>query len=298
MAYLPPIETPNGIYVLSLESHTHRDYSGLRSRKFDAVVMEPAVEGISLPIAESVYRASNADIFVLDAMPTEEAIKDFDRRIKTGQRLSLRGWDLVAIGGVLVLAQNAKKLKKINTKMTRRAFLGLGAGAIIGGELMGSLTGQALLNSLASQPGELHGAKKAIVSAAAKETGLSFRTVADARNAVLAHKLDSMLAPSLQEYLHRKPVIAVQIGAGHAGMADYLRDERKRILALHRLLPRIERGLQRTGLISYTHLRAKKGFRDYRDFEQSFGYPGFKVPPKPAERETRREFFGKFFRRR
>lgn len=270
MGYTKPIETAQAIYVVSLENHAVPDHSAYSRYRPDGVAIEGTMGVLSvLPdlrrhvenpelssrrdfrwIADLLRR--KIEIVSVDPFPvSSELVKLYGRGIGSAMLIGLSAYRTV------VLAQKKFKKKKIPR---RELLIALGLAA----------AGEALAPSITDAPlffpGEIKGRRPLLGISSFLNRHL-LPVVSEARNAISAEKLETIVAPRMKRELGRKPLILIQMGAGHSGIVDMLRDVEERRKTLHELGPLIRKGIRPAELDRVISVKwdAKKRMLETRD---------------------------------
>lgn len=226
MGHTKPIETANAAYVLSLENHNKPDYTGLRNTDFDVLVLEQGMNFSEKDLARfrKLNELTHKPIVLLDPSFKEDVIAEVERG------------ELMVIHGFVIFGASVALWKWMKRKMPRRSFLATaaaGAGLMFFGQrkIAGSEydTGLVFSDSPSAKlgfPGEIELTEEQRLYLAKQEK--DFPIVVDARNAIIAEKLESVLSKLFREELGRKPRFAIQIGWGHAGLIQQLQNPIKR----------------------------------------------------------------------
>lgn len=192
-----------------------------RIKSLDAIVLEDCGLGsavFSYDTYASVVRAAkgnNVNLYTMDIDVNSDAKYE---EIRKGLAW---GGGIAAIS--CCVAANILKRKK---KLTRRRFLGIGAGFLASLGVFG--IGYGLQKADEAIVGSRKEANGIATKAIALETEIFDTEVATLRNAVTARKAEEFLAPMLEQKLGRKPKIAVVYGALHAGIQDCITDRELR----------------------------------------------------------------------
>jgi hypothetical protein len=226
-----------------------------------------------------MQRISGAEILVVDPNPTLKKTVEFLARI--GISALFTAEDLAVIRENKILKKRGKE-----PKMSRRKFLAKSLGLLIIGNIAYPLIPSIIVSPTAVR-GKIGPMREALLNT---QEGI-FRTllpiIIDARNAIIAEKLEGVIAPMLKRELGRKPRIAIQVGLMHSGIKMYLQDPIKRRKALIRLRKRIQSGLKKQQLHKSFRVRWDKRTKNFCIEE-------IKTPVKPLISEkpiTRRELF-------
>lgn len=244
MGYTKPIETANAIYVLSLENHKFPDYSYRDKHRPDVIVTEgPGFSSDELATLEKILRAVpdfellykrdpsiramlTTPSVALDPFLTNDEVASVRLRMISGAILS-------AIGFVQLGSGVARRIKK---KPSRRQFLIGGSALAIGNTL------EPLFDLLNIFPGEINArAVGSRISEPIRQWTASLSVAS--RNAIIAEKLEETIAPYFRKKLGKKPLIVIQIGAAHSGIAADLRSRERRLKTIRENASKINTGV-------------------------------------------------------
>lgn len=238
MGYTKPIETEHAIYVVSFEMHIAPDYSWIDHQACDAVVAEGKMSELYTSGLKAFLKKVKKPVILLDPYPTKDELKSFDYRgyLRNG------GWSVLTALGVVGITAGFLERKKNPKRVTRRLLLGGGA-ALAASQLLTPT----FLTIPVYFPGRL-GLRNLLLGPLGKIMDFNEPIIGASRNAIIAEKLESTMAPMLMKELGRKPKILIQIGAAHASLVDYLRNPKRRAATIEKFRVRIEKGLTKDHL--------------------------------------------------
>lgn len=316
MGYTKPIETANAIYVLSLEQHTAPDFTAFEKYHPDFLAIEgepdishestlqSLIEGKIDPKSSlwgEVFQKSLLERPLLMVDPYVDVRERFYTAEKGLAVAALVGASLYQVGSALLRRKNSDK------KTTRRRLFKALAFFLASEAVMPTIMGVPTYF-----PGELGPIRERLAIWNDALSKIRDPVVVDARNAIIAEKLEQM-APSLRKELGRKPVILIHIGAGHHGISSYLRNPTQRVGQIRKLAPKIKEGIYQGNVDKCVEFRWNPKTRDVEMKETQAAIStllgivsrrqtrGQLTTAKPRREEpsfSRRELFGRFFRPR
>lgn len=315
MGYTKPIETENAIYVLSLEQHGKPDFSAFERYRPDFLAIEGEPNAWAKDALESMMvggRAHNNSKWneMLSKSLMESPLLLVDPFVTFRERWDAGKTSLFSaalLSASLVQAGVALWKKERSTKgATRRRFL-LAGGLFLAAEAITP----SLLRVPSYFPGEMGSIRERLSLWNDALTKIRSPVVVDARNAVIAEKLEQM-APNLRQRLGRKPIIMIHIGAGHHGISTYLRRPLDRAGTIRKLSPRIREGMVPRNLDACVELRWNSSTKKIEVKESRASISPMlsastnsrryqsprSPPPEGALSLSRREFFGRILRPR
>lgn len=328
----PPIETENAIYLIGFESHHRHDDTVLKNPVVDAFSFERGeIDYRASNVQERMEAAKGylgerrPPVFIVDIPATEEQLRSLSRRVANAY--ALRATAAVVLGREiygLIKAQRAKK-KSMQPPAEKKKSRVREKLSMLAAKLKNTSAGRKLAQyyaSVLSREKQMNPARRkllktgvvlgALVAAEgvspdilrevpqtrefAETIDIAHRDVVRAlRNAVIAERLDSIVAPKLRQELltrgeDRKPVIAVVLGRSHIGFEVYLRKPQFRQKALQKFSKEIQE-------IRYRRDEFIDTFR-YDPLKRGYVPKQMQVPrlskenkPGPQARMSRRGFF-------
>ncbi len=301
---LKRIETSNAVYLIEFESPHERSDDEVLSRNVDAYSFEHLGVGFESDLVSGWVNQNRfagnrrPPIFLVDVPIEEGHEKSLARRVRGA-------WVLRALAAGVALSGPAKKLYRVAAKKIRKSAL-----TETQSEKKGSRAKEKLSPRAAGRRSILKGmlAAGALGIADAISPDLlrvvpqtrRFAETLDVahhdfiragRNAVLAERLDSVVAPHLARQLGRKPVIGVVLGTAHKGFEVQLKDPQFRRQTLNAFSLDIQRLKWHSGeFIDTYYFDAKKGRYVPRQMRVPPLVPKQESKPKPQVRLTRRGF--------
>jgi hypothetical protein len=298
--------------VLSLEHHNDPDYSAYEKYSPDFVVLEGppnilSTYGLQSELEDPNKKESlswaartsmNRPILLVD--PWAGLVEEVKHHVK---EFAYTGLTRVGFGIAFLSVLNRLRPGK---KISRRGLLA-GLAAVVAGDFISPR----MISAFNNRKGEID------------ETSLWWEldawmnknaapVIVDARNAIIAEKLEA-IAPSLRQRLGKKPLIIIQIGAGHSGIASYLRQPESRREAIRELSPKIKKEMYPTYTDSVIEFRwdPQKKKASWKTMEVPISkmiglanpFRRFRpshllhsLPPKTQVALSRREFFRRMVR--
>jgi len=218
------IETKNAKYILLFGTHfSERERSPVG---FDALIIENngayAYDSMNLTDHKNLLKQAieeNKPVWLTDVELSEES----ERRFFIGNALQAAIGSVGGGVGVVKTSENMLALKK--KKITRRQFakrmaISLGLIMPFGRNVLEGL----ILQNLS---GKIKNEKYWNATTKIDEFVMG-KGVLEIRNAITAEKSEKFIAPELAKKLGRKPVIAMNWGAGHYGIRELLLNPAKR----------------------------------------------------------------------
>ncbi len=290
------VETPNARYVLIFKAHDFGFKVEQSPLKFDAVVLEGVgyIRGVAERenYANIVKQAleNNSQIWVADISPTKKSFL----RARLGQGVVVGSFLAAFIySGKKIYNRLKSGASSSDSKLSRRELFSriLKLGIVV--SALSFPTVQVLDRFLKQHSREIKHKGYWNISTMVNEleSGKGLTTI---RNAIVAEKTESFLAPKLHEELGRKPVIAMCWGGAHYGILGFLQNPQKRkdILAKHKLGDFVKESYP----ISYKiHFNEKGQVKEVEEFHNTLKV-GEK--PKPQAMLKRRELLRRAFGRR
>lgn len=297
------VETPNAKYLLVFGKHSIENLPP--ALNFDALVIEGTTEGTPKSAMNEPkdphYLINNAvakgkEIWLVDPNHNEETLRKYRQTLRENTPTKVKG-RITTIGNLLSLGSafsylgiKAKSKNPIPRRQAVKTILTALALGLI--PQVPSKLAKKVIDGPKINDGEIKNDLFWDLFARAQEK-IYGKEMILIRNAIVAEKSEFFLAPRLREKLGRKPVIAMNWGAGHYGIKGLLKNSKKRNKILRK--NKLEKYSTNDYWKSYRiHTDSKGHIIKVEEFKNTIN---LKKNPKRKPQISRRQFF-KSFRRK